>query len=235
LANLIALRLEGGSSVGSGRGAPITSAAALRTLERLVRLFDLGGEFGLASPALDAIEARAEDVLACVPSWLWDGERLPVPVEDIVDSCFGLLVRDVDDMAAAPGAPTLEPGQALSGLLLASCGEIWVNAAEAREWPSRRRFTIGHELGHWVLHRAGQTALFCRHGVVEPETTKPALPVSEDQANRFAAALLMPARLIRREYATGPDFDQLCRTFDASGAAMGRRLHAVIPRGGERR
>lgn len=179
---------------------------------------------------VDVIEAKAEEVLAQVPSWLWDGERLPVPVEDIADTCFGLLVRDVEDMTSAPGAPQLDAGQALSGLLLASRGEIWVNAAEAREWPPRRRFTIGHELGHWVLHRAGQTALFCRHGMIEPETTRPAPPVPEDEANRFAAALLMPARLMTREYATNPDFERLCRAFDASGAAMGRRLHAVIPR-----
>jgi hypothetical protein len=180
---------------------------------------------------LDVIEAKAEEVLARVPSWLWDGQRLPVPVEDIADTCFGLLVRDVEDMTAAPGAPALEAGQALSGLLLASRGEIWVNAAEAREWPPRRRFTIGHELGHWILHRAGQTSLFCRHAAVEPDTSKPALLVPEDEANRFAAALLMPARLVQREYARSREFDRLCRTFDASGAAMGRRLHAVIPRG----
>jgi len=181
---------------------------------------------------MDAIEAKAEEVLARVPSWLWDGERLPVPVEDIADSCFGLLVRDVEDMAAAPGAPALGPGQALSGLLLASRGEIWVNAAEAREWPPRRRFTIGHELGHWVLHRAGQLSLFCRHAVVEPDAGAPPPPLPEEEANRFAAALLMPARLVQREYARDREFDRLCRTFDASGAAMGRRLHAVVPRGG---
>ena len=41
----------------------------------------------------------------------------------------------------------LPPDAGLSGLLLPAAGEIWVNAAEAREWPPRRRFTIGHELG----------------------------------------------------------------------------------------
>ena len=75
---------------------------------------------------------------------------LPVPVEDIADSHFGLLVRDVDDMTAAPGCPRLDGDQTISGLLLPSRGEIWVNAEEAKQWPPRRRFTIGHELGHWV-------------------------------------------------------------------------------------
>ena len=54
---------------------------------------------------MEEIERRAEEVLAGVPSWVWDGERLPVPVEDIVDTQYGLLVRDVEDLSAAPGAP----------------------------------------------------------------------------------------------------------------------------------
>ena len=48
-------------------------------------------------------------------------------------------------------------------------------------------------------------------------------------ANWFAASLLMPAGLIRRHYErTGGNFDALCRIFNCSGAAMGRRLHQVI-------
>jgi hypothetical protein len=176
---------------------------------------------------VEEIERRAEEVLARVPAWLWDARKLPVPVEDIADSCFGLLVREVEDMAAASGAPALAHGQALSGLLLVDAAEIWVNAQEARAWPGRRRFTIGHELGHWVLHRRGHHSLFCRHAVVTGEQ-RPELPLLEDQANAFAAALLMPAQLLREAYARDRDFARLCRRFGTSGAAMGRRLHAVI-------
>ena len=180
---------------------------------------------------MEFIEREAERVLAAVPSWLWDGESLPVPVEDIADTCFGLLVRDVDDLTQAPGAPRLEAGQGLSGLLLADLAEIWVNREEARQWPPRRRFTIGHELGHWCLHRADRSATFCRHGAVderEPEQ-RPPLPMAEEEANAFAAALLMPAPLLRSFYKQ-PDFEfaRACERFGASGAAMGRRLHAVI-------
>lgn len=183
---------------------------------------------------IDEVEQRAGEVLAAVPEWIWDGEEPPVPVEDIADSCFGLLVRDVEDMTEAPGAP--DPGPAgLSGLLLTARGEIWVNAEEAREWPRRRRFTIAHELGHWVMHRSGQGSLFCRHASVSEDeqraTTKPALPVPEEEANHFAAALLMPAHLIREHYARcGGDFSEMCRCFQSSGAAMGRRLHQAVPR-----
>ncbi|MGH2822921.1 MAG: ImmA/IrrE family metallo-endopeptidase, partial [Thermoleophilaceae bacterium] len=187
-----------------------------------------------------AIEQRAERVLADVPGWIWDGDRLPVPVEHIADSCFGLHVRDVEDLRTAPGVPELPEARGLSGLLLPSLGEIWVNAAEARDWPPRRRFTIGHELGHWCLHRTAG-AVWCRSHTVDPadatdaETSlRRAYPPEESEANEFAAALLMPAHLVRRHYERlrrrDPDgcFQQLCRIFGTSGAAMSRRLRRVV-------
>jgi IrrE N-terminal-like domain len=184
------------------------------------------------------VEHAAERALAGLPDWIWDGETLPVPVEDIADSCFGLLVRDVDDLTTAPGVPDLPGATGLSGLLLPALGEIWVNAAEARDWPPRRRFTIGHELGHWCLHRARGT-VWCRHHAVDPEPTdppaaRPAYPPEESEANEFAAALLMPAELVRRHYERlrrrDPDrcFQHLCRIFETSGAAMSRRLRRVV-------
>src|SRR3954470_7503826 len=173
---------------------------------------------------MDRAEEHAERVLAKLPPWLWDGESLPVPVEDIADSVFGLLVRDVDDMTAAPGAPSLAPGQSLSGLLLPARGEIWVNADEARQWPPRRRFTIGHELGHWELHRDAQQTLFCRSTTVK-EDPPPSVPDIEEEASRFAAALLMPQWLMVRAYGEhGDDFDAMCTAFRASGVAMRRRI-----------
>jgi hypothetical protein len=179
---------------------------------------------------VEAVERQAQRVLERVPAWIWDGEALPVPVEDIADSCFGLLVRDVEDLGTAPGAPVLPVGQSLSGLLLPSRGEIWVNANEAREWPPRRRFTIGHELGHWVMHRAREEAVYCRTPAVSDEE-RTRIPVAEEEANAFGAALLMPADLVRAQYAaTGGNFQRLCSVFEASGASMGRRLHAVVPR-----
>jgi hypothetical protein len=177
-------------------------------------------------------ETLADRFLAGVPSYIWDRHSLPVPIEDIADSHVGLLVRDVVNLQSAPGAPVLQDGQTLSGLLLPSRGEIWVNAEEAQAWPARRRFTIAHELGHWRMHRRAEAGVFCRSAVIESalERDKPTPAPTEDDANAFAAAVLMPPRLLRDHYAQTRDFRALCRMFGSSGAAMGRRLHAVIPR-----
>jgi IrrE N-terminal-like domain len=174
------------------------------------------------------MEERAAQVLADAPEYIWDGERLPVPVEDIVDSVYGLLVRDVENMSTAPGAPPLAEGQSLSGLLLPARGEIWVNADEARQWPPRRRFTIGHELGHWVLHRTGQQALFCRRTSVDEQAVPPGRDI-EEEASAFAAALLMPQWLFVREHARcRGDVASLCRVFGTSQAATDRRVATLF-------
>ena len=181
----------------------------------------------------DAVERRAEELLASVPTYVWDGASLPVPVERIADSWFGLLIRDVDDLTGAPGAPALPAGQSLSGLLLPDEGEIWVNAGEGRQWPGRRRFTIGHELGHHVMHVDDGTGVFCRPALVEeddPAAARPPLPPEEDEANAFAAALLMPRWLICHDYRHGDhDFNGLAARYGTSMAAMSRRLHRAVP------
>jgi hypothetical protein len=186
---------------------------------------------------MEEIERRAESLLARLPDYVWDGNRPPIPVAEIADTHFGLLVRDVSpaEMRSAPGCPPLGDDETLSGLLIPSLGEIWVNADEAGEWPTRRRFTIAHELGHHVLHRTGQQTLFCRRAMVGPVpeekhvVPRPGLPVPEQEAPASPAALLMPADLIEQYYeGTGGDFDRLCAIFKSSGGAMGRRLHAVI-------
>ena len=119
---------------------------------------------------MEEIEHRAEAVLAELPPYIWTGDAPPIPIDEIADSHFGLHVRDVvpAEMREAPGLrDEVADGETISGLLLPSLGEIWVNADEAVQWPPRRRFTIAHELGHWVLHRSGQQALFCRKASVD--------------------------------------------------------------------
>jgi Zn-dependent peptidase ImmA (M78 family) len=82
------------------------------------------------------------------------------------------------------------------------------------------------------MHREGRERLFCRASAVDPdpaeEARRPERPVYEREADAFAAALLMPARLMEREYARDRDFYTLCDRFQVSAKAMSRRLRAVI-------
>jgi IrrE N-terminal-like domain len=184
-----------------------------------------------------AAEAAAVEQLASVPEWMWDGETLPVPVDTLADSHYGMLVREREELGAVAGLP----GAQVSGLLLPGPREIWVDEEEARRAPVRRRFTIGHELGHWVLHcdLGGNPAAVvqCRteslseEGAVEEDAGRQHLarprrfPLSEIEANQFAAAMLMPRLLVEREHAwVDGDLWRLAQAFGVSTVAMKRRL-----------
>ena len=179
-------------------------------------------------------EERAEEILVAVPDYVWNGEELPVPVEKIVANTFGLLIREVEDMTTAPGLES-ERSTNVSGLLLTGPGEIWVNAAEARRWEGRKRFTICHELGHYVIHQDDvEATVFCRTVELidedrgdEGPTSGPSVEL-EREADAFAAAMLMPAGLVQdRRLLLGDDLPALCAEFGASEKAMKYRLGAL--------
>lgn len=60
----------------------------------------------------------------------------------------------------------------------------------------RQRFSIAHELGHWVQDR-GQVAVSCRSADLTPSKLKDFQNDREAAANRFAVELLMPVHLFR--------------------------------------
>lgn len=171
-------------------------------------------------------QEQAAGALADVPGHVWDGASLPVPVERIAEACYGLYVRDVppSHFATVPGAPE---HATLSGLLLVNPKQIWVNGEEGDAWPGRRRFTIGHEVGHWVLHRP-KGPIFCRTSSVLPEAEGEPVPPAEDieeQASSFASALMFPPPLLREHHAeVGGDLAELCERFGASRAATERAI-----------
>jgi Zn-dependent peptidase ImmA (M78 family) len=74
---------------------------------------------------------------------------------------------------------------------------IGVNALVAR---TRQRFTIAHEIGHFLLHKGHEVIVDkLVHVNLRSNATVPiASPEEEREANWFAAELLMPASLVRR-------------------------------------
>ena len=75
----------------------------------------------------------------------YGGDEIPVPVESIAEDLLGLRIEE-DDLGEC------------SGMLIPAERLIVVNASEAMsgDTPTRRhRFTIAHELGHWICHANG--------------------------------------------------------------------------------
>jgi hypothetical protein len=129
------------------------------------------------------IETRASE--------LWQRYRL-VPgfdVEQLLDEMeLDLLWQEVDDHDQ--DGEVL--GQLIPGNRLVVLNERHRDRLE-QNGGKQRRFTIGHELGHWTLHseavRSGTLNLFDGERILCRERSPH--PV-ERQAERFAGSLLMP-------------------------------------------
>lgn len=95
--------------------------------------------------------------------------RPPVQFND--DAFEGMLARDPDDR------------------------EVWGIAYNGKSRPERQRFTIAHELGHFILHRNRQPSFNCDKQSVH--TGIDTLRSIEREADDFASNLLMPGDLLR--------------------------------------
>jgi len=74
--------------------------------------------------------------------------------------------------------------------------KITVNAGD---FPARQRFTIAHEIGHYMLHRS-----LIGDGITDDVMYRSKLGgYHEAQANSYAAYILMPPNLFKRKYREG--------------------------------
>src|SRR5574341_1209231 len=95
-------------------------------------------------------------------------------------------------------------GEDCSGVLVRKGGAAVIGVNYSHH-PNRQRFTIAHELGHFVLHKGdkyidkGMTTLQFRNAESSTGTQ-----TEEREANQFAAALLMPQEWVRREFEKQP-------------------------------
>lgn len=120
-------------------------------------------------------------------------------------------------------------GDEISGVLIKDGGRAIIGI-NGRDAPTRQRFTIAHELGHFLLHAdRGLDVVHRRDG--NSSTGHDPLEV---EANQFAAELLMPADRVRHLFNKQPfDFDdetalrKLATTFGVSPRAMAVRLSSL--------
>jgi hypothetical protein len=152
------------------------------------------------------------------------GEIPPVPVADIAESLLMLDIVEEDEIRALPGAPA-KCGP-LSGLLTTADQTIWVDRREAQRSPKRKRFTIAHEIGHWVLH-AQRGASKTSECACAPDDIREdgGRREREREANAFANELIMPKAIISTlAPELGFNLALLAERFDVSVRALELRL-----------
>jgi Zn-dependent peptidase ImmA (M78 family) len=115
----------------------------------------------------------------------------------------------------------------LSGLIARRGNKVSILVNQA-DPPYRKRFTIAHELAHHFLHLLTDgefvdNTIDLFRGSESDKTNN-----VEVQANQFAAALLMPAELVKEEFKkNNGDIEILARLFNVSEEAMGYRLQRL--------
>ena len=155
---------------------------------------------------------------------------------------FGIHTTPVDVQLIATklGLPVVyhELGADISGLLMSAEGRASICVRDSDPLV-RQRFTIAHEIGHFVLRHQfepGAHVHVDEKWKVTARSTNRSLGVDpqEVEANQFAAALLMPSNLLReraQRYGERQLDDQnvaaLAREFKVSEQAMVIRLSTL--------
>ena len=141
----------------------------------------------------------------------------PVNVEKICEKLgITVLFEDLGEMAREHGRDNVY------GALIVS-PEVTAIMVNDTDHYVRQRFTIAHELAHYVLHRdhdKPDEVFISFRGASSPE---------ERQANRFAADLLMPKDIVRERHADKvlPLLWHLSEEFSVSQEAMRLQLESL--------
>lgn len=129
----------------------------------------------------------------------------PVPIDQLAQNCGALVLM-------------AEMSDGLSGLVF-EVDEGAVIAVNSRHRRNRRRFSLGHELGHYLLDHHD------RFHIDVDDSDDPGFDWQVERlANQFAAEVLMPRELVSAHYQEIQDAFQLADRFQVSELAMGFRL-----------
>jgi hypothetical protein len=117
----------------------------------------------------------------------------------------GLVFIDDQDLGFEAGTEVLGRTELIAG-------KIFVCAKQKASNFRRYRFTVAHEIGHWVLHRAAALTLL-RSGAAQTglshvfvstgnslQSIGGSSQSAERQANKFASHLLLPRKSLRLEF-----------------------------------
>jgi Zn-dependent peptidase ImmA (M78 family) len=108
---------------------------------------------------------------------------------------------DIERLAKRAGLRVIEEGleSEISGMLYreGDRATILINKDDA---PVRKRFSMAHELGHFLLHTSSSVFVDRRVRFRDAASSQGTIP-EEIEANSFAADLLMPQAWVLREVA----------------------------------
>lgn len=140
----------------------------------------------------------------------------PVDVKQMADE-LGIKIWELDAM------PTGASGKLFPDSRSSSGWSIGVNKSEPY---TRKRFTIAHEMAHFLLHKND-----LRGGVLDDTLyrSEHLSGAQETEANKFAADILMPFHLLQNFARSVNNLDELARKFGVSKHALSVRLGIPLP------
>ncbi|HBU89872.1 ImmA/IrrE family metallo-endopeptidase [Bacillus pumilus] len=97
---------------------------------------------------------------------------------------------------------------------------IVFNINQSRQSPERRNFTLGHELGHYFMHRDKQSQFTDRTKDLMDNSIKP----FEIQANVFASYILLPTKILETMLMSKYSFFRIQKLIKISYKALFWRL-----------
>lgn len=164
-------------------------------------------------PGLTASQAATELLLKTVAD---DDKRVMLPI-NVVDIARQLGLEYT----------MLFLQKGVSGLLVKDTKDGPFKAVvDAREHEHRTRFTLAHEIGHYIHKYQGPEWEHKEAGLVErrDELSTRGIDPEEMWANSFAAALLMPASIVMNFWADGMEIPDMAKKFNVSQKALEYRV-----------
>ena len=151
-------------------------------------------------PATRRVErAACSSIIKCLRKLGLAEAPVPIPVEDWIESALGVRFGVADLQHLGPN---------VLGAVFVQEREILVSNS-ITDQEGRFRFTVAHELGHLTLH--SKLAASFHETSDESDFVNRRL---EREADRFAAAFLMPIALLTRELTT------ICESVNTVAAKM---------------
>lgn len=130
----------------------------------------------------------------------------PVLIRDVVSH-----IKKENDLSVYPWAF----GEDTDGIQITE-GEKATIGYNQKQHPHRQRFTVAHEIGHLLLGHTG------KNFILDLNSKKP----EEIEANQFAAELLMPLEMLKKDFQNGKkNAKDIAQAYNVSEEAVWWRLY----------